>query len=59
MMSDQEKLQLARLMEFAVNYCIDIFELFNSIEIEDQLTPIRAAWLTGRELSALKAQIDN
>lgn len=48
--------ELDRLKSFAGKYCIDIFELFNELEIHEQLTPIRDAWETGRELSALAAE---
>jgi hypothetical protein len=48
--------KLDELKSFAGKYCIDIFELFDEIEIHEQLTPIRDAWETGRELSALIAE---
>jgi len=48
--------KLDRLKSFAGKYCIDIFDLFDELEVHDQLTPIRNAWETGRELSDLAAE---
>jgi len=48
--------KLDRLKYFACQYCVDIFELFDELEIHEQLTPVRDAWETGRELSALAAE---
>ncbi len=47
---------LNRLSSLACKYCIEIFELFDDNEIHEQLTPIRDAWYTGQELSALMAE---
>jgi len=48
--------ELERLKSFAGAYCIAIFELFDELEILEHLSPIRYAWQTGRELSALTAE---
>lgn len=45
-----------RLNSFAEKYCIEIFELFDELEMHEQLAPIRSAWHTGRELSALNSE---
>ena len=48
--------KLDELKSFAGKHCIDIFELFDALEIQVKLKPIRDAWKTGRELSALMAE---
>jgi len=48
--------RLKQLKYFAEDYCIDIFELFSELEIHKQPAPVRNAWGTGRELSALHAE---
>ena len=36
--------------------CIEIFDMFDDIDIKEQLTPILDAWAAGRELSAYLAE---
>ncbi len=46
-----------RLAAFAKKACLEIFELFDEISVQEQLPPIVTAWHVGRELSALLAEI--
>jgi len=50
---------LEKLAALAGKYCIEIFNLFDDLEIQEQLAPIRSAWHTGRELSALTAELNS
>ena len=51
--------KLDELTALAGKYCVEIFNLFDDLEIQEQSAPTRSAWHTGRELSALIAEAEN
>ncbi len=53
-MIDRQKLNDLKI--FAAKYCVEIFEMFDELEIYEQRAPIRNAWHTGRKIRALVAE---
>lgn len=59
-MNEVDKKAVDNLKIFAAKNCVDIFEMFDEMEIQEQLAPIRSAWHTGREIRAIDSkQKDN
>jgi hypothetical protein len=43
------KLSATKSIKNCIASCIDIYKEFDNIEIKEQLTPVRAAWVNGRD----------